>query len=96
MTRFVISPLARADIDEIWETSAARWGIDQADSYVSGMRALIHRIADSPEHGRRSDELRPDYRRIGIGSHIIFYRVIDGSVDIVRVLHGKMDHGKHL
>ena len=30
---FVLTPRARADLDEIWDYTADRWGLDQAETY---------------------------------------------------------------
>jgi toxin ParE1/3/4 len=34
MSRYVLSPRARADLDDIWAYSAQRWGTDQAKDYI--------------------------------------------------------------
>ena len=32
--RFVLKPRAQADLDEIWDYTVDRWGIDQAETYL--------------------------------------------------------------
>ena len=34
MSRYVLSPRARADLDDIWAYTARRWGTDQAEDYI--------------------------------------------------------------
>ena len=41
-------------------------------------------------------EVRPRYRRYGVERHVVFYRISYGTVDVVRVLHGRMDVPRHL
>ncbi len=37
------------------------------------------------------DHIRPGYRYLPEGAHLIFYRVTrDGTVDIVRIVHKRM------
>jgi hypothetical protein len=47
--------------------------------------------------GRDCAAIRPGYRKHGVGRHIIFYRSIaDDCIEIVRVLHERMDAERHL
>ena len=39
---------------------------------------------------------RPDVLKLTSGTHVIFYRLSDGSVDVVRVLHQSMDVDRRL
>ena len=96
MTSLTVTPLAEADIEAIWDFSAKQWGIDQADSYVAAIRALISRIVENPLQGRRSDELLLGSRRISSGSHVIFYETSVENVEVVRILHVTMDYARHL
>jgi toxin ParE1/3/4 len=48
-----------------------------------------------PSLGRACDDIRPGYRRYAEGSHIIFYREVRSDIEIVRVLHGRMDPDRH-
>jgi toxin ParE1/3/4 len=48
--------------------------------------------------GRRlCDDIRPGYRKLAAASHILYYRVTpDGVIDVVRVMHQRMDIDRHL
>lgn len=96
MTRFILSPLARADLGDIWDYTANRWDDDQAEAYLRVIQAAIDAVAANPGLGRPCDEVRPGYRRHRAGSHLILYRKTSGAIDIVRVLHEKMDIGSQL
>jgi toxin ParE1/3/4 len=55
------------------------------------------RAAANPRIGRACDEIRPGYRKLAAGSHILFYRVSAGGIiDVGRVLHERMDVDRHL
>ena len=49
-----------------------------------------------PSLGRACDDIRTGYRRYAEGSHTIFYREAGGGIEIVRILHGRMDPDRHL
>ena len=45
-------------------------------------------LAENPLAGRRQDELSQGLRSFPVGKYVIFYKAIDVSIRIVRVLHG--------
>ena len=96
MTGYVISPRAQEDIEEIWNYTADRWGVEQADRYVRSIQAAIETIAGDPRRGRSCDEVRGGYRKFAVGSHMLFFRLVSDQVDVVRVLHQQMDFERHL
>lgn len=95
MGRFLLSPRAQKDLDNIWEFSAERWGEDRAESYVRGLWAGICAIADDPRRGHEC-EVRADYFQFSVGRHILFFKRIDDGVSVIRTLHQSMDFGRHL
>jgi toxin ParE1/3/4 len=96
VTDCVVSPRAQRDLEGIWDYTAERWNLAQAEIYLRGLWSAIQTIAADPSIGRSADEVRPGYRRYAVGSHVIFYRITDGVVDVVRVLHSHMDFDSHL
>jgi toxin ParE1/3/4 len=92
MTRFVLSPAAIRDIDEIWDYTADTWNERQANAYVSKIRDACHSLADGRSQGRSIGTVRPGYWKLPVGSHFLVYRLVQGNViDVVRVLHNRMD-----
>ncbi len=92
MRRVLFRPRAIADIDGIWDYTADRWGIAQADRYILALRATCDAIGRNEVPGRDASAIRPGYRKVPSGRHVIFFRLTaDGAVDIVRVLHERMD-----
>jgi toxin ParE1/3/4 len=92
----VLTPRAQADLDEIWDYTADRWGLDQAETYARQLWRAIQAIADNPSRGRECDEVRPGYRQYPSGSHVLFYRLVEGGIDVVRILHERMDYERHI
>ena len=97
MSRYVLSPAARADLEQIWEYTCERWDDDQAEEYVREIQRAIQRLVDNPLIGRACDEVRPGYRKQAAGSHTLYYRIAHGNViDVTRILHQRMDADRHL
>jgi toxin ParE1/3/4 len=97
VSRYLLSPAAQADLEQIWEYTHDHWGVDQAEGYLRELQSAIERAAANPRIGRACDEIRPGYRKLAAGSHMLFYRVTaEGVVDVVRVLHQRMDIDRHL
>jgi toxin ParE1/3/4 len=96
MSRFVLSPRARADLNGIWDYTARKWGADQAERYLRRIAEAVDLIAETPTIGRNCDHIREGYRKYPVGSHVLFYRESDDSVDVVRILHQQMDFDRHL
>lgn len=96
MKQYRLTPAARQDLSEIWDVTAERWDVDQAERYLGEIRAAVERLAEDPGRGRPCDDLRPGYRRYGIGSHLLFFVVTGSSADVIRVLHQRMDPTRHL
>ena len=43
------------------------------------------------------EEIRPGYRKLAAGSHVLFYRMTaDNVIDVQRVLHERMDPDRQL
>ena len=58
--------------------------------------SAIETVAEEPRRGRACDETRAGYFKYPAGSHMIFYRRAVNVVDIVRILHSRMDFEQHL
>ena len=94
--RYALSPRARGDLDEIWDYSAERWGEQQAESTIRAIQKAIEAVASAPRRGRSCDEIRTGYFKYAAGSHVIFFRLTKTGIDVVRVLHQRMDFNRHL
>jgi toxin ParE1/3/4 len=91
----VFSPAAEADIDEIWNYSAAHWGLEQAERYTDEIRDACHALVSGRRQGRKVD-VRPGYLKLSAGSHLVFFRERDERIEVIRVLHGRQDVERHL
>ncbi|MCR5856147.1 type II toxin-antitoxin system RelE/ParE family toxin [Mesorhizobium sp. J428] len=96
MNNYILSPAAQADIDRIWDYTADNWGADRADRYVREIRRACASISVDGREGRKIFEIKANYRKLSVGSHFIIFRLVHGQVDVVRVLHQRMDIASHL
>jgi toxin ParE1/3/4 len=93
--RYTLSPRAQTDLDKIWNYTASRWGVDQAELYIRQIWHHIQEIAAQPGMGQACFEVRADYYKYASGSHFLFYRLIKDGIDVVRILHERMDFQRH-
>lgn len=93
--RYRLSPLAEADLEEIWLYTFSNWSAEQADSYHNAIVAAFEGLAAGTKAGRSVD-IREGYFKYAVGAHFVFYRHSDTGIVVVRVLHQKMDVSRHL
>jgi toxin ParE1/3/4 len=96
MSRYTLSPRAEADLTEIWDFTAKTWGEQQAEDYIRLLVGAIGTVADNPRRGRSCDEARKGYLKYLAGSRVIIFRKVKSGIDVVRVLHARMDFEQHL
>lgn len=56
----------------------------------------IGRVAADPRRGRVCDEIRDGYRRYSIGSYLVLYVESAEGVDVVRILHQRLEPTRHI
>ncbi len=87
MTAFRLTPQARTDLDEIWAYTAERWSFDQAEAYLRTLDATFQLLAEHPGMGRSIDDIREGYFKFPAASHVVIFRKLEGTIEIVRLLH---------
>ncbi|QXP85651.1 type II toxin-antitoxin system RelE/ParE family toxin [Methylococcus sp. ANG] len=97
MPRFVLTNKAKADLKSIGRHTADTWGREQRNRYLASLDGAFHEPAADPFKGGDCGAVRPGYRKLRVGRHIVFYRLLNaGCIEIVRVLHERMDVECHL
>jgi len=92
MPNYIISQEAIEDINNIWMYTAENWSTSQADRYYNLILDEIEYIADNFESARDMGKVRKNYRYSKIKSHLIFFKKNnDKTIEVVRVLHERMD-----
>lgn len=95
MANFFLRPKAFEDLEAIWVYSYENWGEYQADNYIYDLETSLQALAMRPEKGRPCEEIRAGYQKYSVGKHIIFYRATKKGIEIVRILHQRMDPDLH-
>lgn len=94
---FHLTQKAKADLKEIARYTQKTWGHGQRNIYLQKIDIAFHDLSETPDIGRDCDYIRAGYKKYGVGKHFIFYRAIETHhIEIVRVLHGRMNIKKRL
>jgi toxin ParE1/3/4 len=92
MSGFVLSPAAQGDLDAIWDYTADRWSVEQANRYVLAIGDACQQLADGMRRSEAIEDIGPGYRKSSVASHVVFFRIASrGPIDVVRILHQRMD-----
>lgn len=96
MRRIRYSAAARRDLAEAKAWSVRAFGKAQTLRYFAELRDVLERSRQNPGLARDESRLGQGLWSILAGSHVVFYRVNAESIDVVRILHGRMDPERHL
>lgn len=88
---FTISKKAIADVEEIWLYTLEKWSLEQADRYYNLLFDEINYICKNKNAGKSMEHIRKGYRASKVKSHFIFYKVVNDTIEIIRILHERMD-----
>lgn len=88
---------ADADLFNIYTYTYRTWGLTQAVKYTDALRDAISWLAEHPERPGTIDRssIRSGYRSYHQQRHLIFYRAVEGYLEIIRILHDSMDVPRH-
>lgn len=92
-----ISRQAIEDLDKIWMYTFNKRTKEQADRYFDLIITEIEFLADNFMTGKSVEQTRKNYRVTKVKSHLILFRKAENDiVEIVRILHQRMDIKTHL
>ena len=87
---------AREDMIQLRRYGRREFGAAAADRLVDDLERVFRLLTDHPLAGSDFSEMTPGLRLFPMRGHRIFYRVAEGKIEIVRVLHHSRDDGKAL
>ena len=93
--KYVLSPMAEADLENIWTYTAREWSVEQAETYTDDIINMFEDIAEGKRVGRPVF-VRAGYCKTLIGRHAIYFQVRGKVIAIIRILHQSMDVERHL
>lgn len=94
--RVFITAAAEADLADIYDYSSATWGETQAAAYVDALVTRFKWLAVNRPLWQARDDLRPGLYSRAEGVHLIIFRDGGDALQIIRVLHQRMDPARHL
>ncbi|HKI05272.1 MAG TPA: type II toxin-antitoxin system RelE/ParE family toxin [Thermoanaerobaculia bacterium] len=91
MSRFVLTPAARADLTEIFNY-ISQDSPDSARRVLDELRGAMRKLSQMPEIGHYRQDLADEPLRFWpVYSYLIIYRFELRPLQVVRVLHGARD-----
>ena len=90
MSRYIISPTASRDLEEIIYYFTQR-DIDAGERFIAKFNKKCRNLVQFPNLGRSYADLEPSLKGISLDGYIILYKPADDGIEIVRVLSGYRD-----
>ncbi|MBP0029899.1 type II toxin-antitoxin system RelE/ParE family toxin [Roseofilum sp. Guam] len=88
MNRYTLNILATQDLNEIAEYFANS-NVDAGEEFFLEFNQRCKQLVDFPYSGKSYADLRLGLRGLSFKGYIIFYRVLEDGVEILRVLSGR-------
>jgi toxin ParE1/3/4 len=86
-----LKPRARQDLRDALLFTRERWGAAQLSRYRVRLYEAMRTLIDYPELGQSRDDLFLGCRSLRVEQHMIFYRLTETDIVVVRVLHVRQD-----
>lgn len=96
MAEYRLTPAAERDLEAIWIYTAQHWSVEQANHYTDMLTGAFAELAQSPKMAPACDYIRPGYRRQSVERHMIYFRITNYGIAVIRILHERMDVPRHL
>lgn len=90
MLRYEFTPSAAADLREI-HAYIARNNPENARRFIDRVKTACRSLVDAPGKGRARPEFGDSVLSFPFGNYIIFYKLTEEGVSILRVIHGARD-----
>jgi toxin ParE1/3/4 len=87
----VWAPKSKKDLRDVWRYYERVASPEIADKLLREIDEAGRRLTDEALMWRARDEIVPGLRSVLVHPYTVFYRIDDGVVEIVRVLHERSD-----
>jgi len=87
--QLIWSPEAETDLLTIWGSGAAHFSPETADVHLRDIQRAAANLVEFPFAGVARDQLVAGIRSVVVYPTVVFYRIADASIDIVRVVDGR-------
>jgi toxin ParE1/3/4 len=89
--QILFSDIAKQDLRDIWRGLTEYSELAVADRTLATIESKFRLLAQFPNSGRMRDELLVGLRSYVAGDFVIFYRIINETTEVIRVVHGRRD-----
>jgi len=97
MGSYSLTNKALEDLSKIWDYTFEVWSENQADKYYYMLLETCQDLADDVLIGKLYSEIGDDIFGFRAGQHVIFFRKQKkNNIEVVRILHGRMDLKKRI
>ena len=93
---YTLREIAQADLEEIWLYTFQQWDVNQADSYLKSLLDRCEWLAKNPLMGKSREDIKTGYLCFPEGAHLIFYIISQRQIDVIGIIHQKMNVENHL
>ncbi len=90
MKRHILSQPAIKDLEAIMDYFSSR-NLETGERFIKEFEKKCRYLANFPNMGRSFAYIKPFLRGLPLANYIIFYRVIDNGIEIIRVVSGYRD-----
>ena len=90
MSRYVINVLASQDLNEIADYFAEN-NIEAGERFFQAFNRKCQQLVAFPNSGKSYESIRPGLRGLSFEKYIIFYRILEDGIEILRVISGRRD-----
>ena len=88
MSRYVINVLASEDLREIAEYFA-QTNLEAGEHFFREFNRKCKQLTAFPNSGKSYAGIRTDLRGLPLEGYVIFYRLLDDGIEILRVVSGR-------
>lgn len=88
---YILSEIADEDLVNIFDYTMDEFGFDQAEKYLFEIDDIFQNLIINPQLGKTRNEIKQGLHSFPKDNHVIFYRISEDHIRIVRILHGSRD-----
>jgi toxin ParE1/3/4 len=88
MSLYVINVLASRDLIEIADYFAET-NVEVGERFFREFNSKCQQLVSFPRSGKSYGAIRSDLRGLSLEGYIIFYRILDDGIEILRVVSGR-------
>ena len=96
MRKLRLRPMAKNDLDSIWAFTFEHWGQAQATNYLEKIKRTLYLVASNPHIGQPRETITAGLQVFTVEKHMPCYLVDVHQIDVLRILHTRMDLEGHL